>query len=127
MATFAELLKTFRLRSRLSQRAVARASGINPAIVNRMESGDRQPSGPQQVLAIARALELPSEDADSMLSSAGFWPGVIPALGPRDETLLGVARVLAGPGVDEGARVRFRQALHLLTEQWMVSGGEPGR
>jgi transcriptional regulator with XRE-family HTH domain len=53
---FAELLKTFREAAGLSQRSLARASEINPAIISRMESGDRGPSGPAQVLAIARLL-----------------------------------------------------------------------
>jgi transcriptional regulator with XRE-family HTH domain len=118
MVSFAEQLKKFRLRSGMSQRAVARASGINPAIINRLESGDRQPSSPEQVTAIAEALGLPSEHADSLLSAAGYWPGVILALGPRDETLLSVARVLAGTGVEEGSRARFRHTIRLLVEQW---------
>jgi transcriptional regulator with XRE-family HTH domain len=121
MADFAALLKKYRLRSEMSQRAVARASGINPAIVNRLESGGRVPSGPEQVTAIADALGLPSKDADSLLSAAGYWPGAILALGPRDETLLGVAKVLAGAGVEDASRVRFRRTIQLLVEEWTRS------
>jgi transcriptional regulator with XRE-family HTH domain len=118
MASFAELLKDYRVKSGMSQRAVARASGINPAIINRMESGQRYPSGPEQVVAISDSLGLSPEDADSLLSSAGYWPGVILTLGPRDETLLSVARVLAGSGVEAASRARFRHTIQLLVEQW---------
>ncbi|MCL4534898.1 MAG: helix-turn-helix domain-containing protein [Bacteroidetes bacterium] len=120
MPTFAELLRGYRGRTGLSQRALARASEINPAIISRLESGDRAPSGPEQVLAITRALALDDLSADRLLASAGYWPRAVLALGPQDETLLTLARVLADGRLDRQARIRFRHILQLLAEQWMA-------
>lgn len=120
MPTFAELLRGYRGRTGLSQRALARASEINPAIISRLESGDRAPSGPEQVLAITRALALDDLSADRLLASAGYWPRAVLALGPQDETLLTLARVLADGRLDQQARIRFRHILQLLAEQWMA-------
>lgn len=120
MPTFAELVKEFRQRAGLSQRGLAAASDINPAIISRFESADRGPSGPEQVLALARALALDADDTDRLLASAGFWPRALLALGPQDPTMLAVARVLASPALDEAARARFRQIVELLAEQWLA-------
>ncbi len=122
MATFAELLKLFREQAGASQRALSRASGVNPAIISRMESGDRGPSGPEQVLAIAEALQLSPERTDALLAASGHWPRTILAVGPRDETLLAVARVLASDDLGDAARERFRRTVELLVEQWMETG-----
>jgi transcriptional regulator with XRE-family HTH domain len=118
MSDFGELLREYRSARGLGQRALARASEINPAIINRFESGERLPSGPEQVNAIARALALDSLQTDRLLSSAGFWPAVYLAVGPQDQTLLKVARLLASPGVSQTEKARFRQVVDLLEEQW---------
>lgn len=125
MATFAGLLAHSRRRSGLSQRELATASGVNPAIICRMERGERGPSGPTQVLAIARALRLDAQETDELLASAGLWPDVYRALGPDDPTLLAVARILASAHVTAQAKARLRSTLALLTEQWLddASGG----
>lgn len=117
---FADLLRSYRERAGLSQRALARASKVNPAIISRLESNDRGPSGPEQVLAIARALGLDAEQSDSLLASAGYWPSAFLALGPQDATLTAVARVLAASGLGDDERARFRRVVELLAEQWTV-------
>jgi len=118
MATFSDLLKEFRTRAGLSQRALARASGINAAIISRLETGDRQPSGPEQVLAVVRALQLDGADGDLLLASAGYWPRSVLSLGPQDESLLAIAGVLSDPAIDEESKSRFRHTIRLLAEQW---------
>lgn len=123
MRAFSELLRSYREEAGVSQRALARASGINPAIISRMEGGDRGPSGPDQVLAIVRALGLDPDRSDALLASARFWPEVILRLGPQDETLLAVARVLARDDVDQEALGRFRRVVQLLADQWAASPG----
>lgn len=125
MPTFAELLKSYRERAGFSQRALARSAKINPAIISRLESGDRDPSGPEQVLAITAALGLDAHHSDLLLASAGHWPKAILALGPQDETLLALARVLADGRLEDRAKARFRRIVELLAEQWMVSGDSP--
>ncbi len=120
--TFAELLRAYREEVGLSQRALSRSSGVNPAIISRLESGDRAPSGPDQVLAIAGALALDGPRADSLLASAGYWPKAILALGPQDETLRDVARVLSAADLGADAKLRFRRVVGLLAEQWGAKG-----
>ncbi len=122
MPDFAELLKQFRQASGISQRALARAAGINPAIANRLESGDRGPSGPDQVRAIARALDLDPVRSDQLLGAAGFWPDVFLRVGPGDPTLRRVARLLARSDLPDPDRARFRQIVDLLIDQWV--GGD---
>ena len=126
VADFAALLKRYREQAGVSQRALARDSAINPAIISRMESGDRGPSGPDQVFAIARALALSTEQTDSLLTSVGFWPEAYSTLGPQDPTLLAVARVLGSRELPEGERARFRRVLDLLAEQWSAGGRRRG-
>ena len=103
-----------------SWKKLDRNATINAAIINRLESGDRGPSGHDQVLAIARALSLEPERTDALLSSAGHWPRSVLALGPSDETLMAVAGVLTSPLVGQDARARFRQVIDLLAVQWMA-------
>lgn len=118
MPDFAELLKTYREAAGFTQRSLARAANINPAIISRMESGDRGPSGPPQVIAIARALGLDQAKTDNLLSRAGFWPEVYLAVGPQDPTLLTVARLLADRRLGKRDRERFRRVIALLADQW---------
>ena len=107
-----------RQKAGLSQRGLAKLSRINPAIISRMERADRGASGPEQVLSIASALGLDDERSDSLLASSGFWPRAILHLGPRDETLLAVARVLARKDGDGASKERFRSVIALLVEEW---------
>lgn len=118
VASFAGLMRQYRERAGLSQRALARGSHINPATVSRMESGGRGPSGPEQVVAMAPILQLKDEECDRLLASAGYWSRSILRLGPQDETLLLVARVLAAEGGDPAAVGRFREVISLLADQW---------
>lgn len=122
MADFPTLMRSYRERAGLSQRALARASAVNPAIISRLESGDRGPSGPPQVEAIAGALRLGADDVDQLLAAAGYWPGSFLALGAADPTLLAVARLLAADRLPPADRERFRRVLALLVEQWTGGG-----
>jgi len=116
---FGELLRQARQARGLSQRALARASRVNPAIVSRLESGDRLPSGPDQVRALATALALDRPETDALLASAGFWPQSLLDLGPADPTLLAVAHLLTSPRLTTPERTRFRAVLGLLIDQWL--------
>ena len=118
VSEFSALLRTYREQRRLSQRGLAQATRINQAIISRLESGERGPSSPEQVLTIARALDLDRPRTDSLLSGAGYWPTVYTLLGPRDETLHAVAEVLADERIPETRKRRFRQLLTLLCEEW---------
>ena len=124
MAAFAELMRAYREGAGVSQRALARTSEINPAIISRLESGDRMPSGPAQVRAIARALNLSADQADALLGAGGYWPDAMLSLGPQDESLTAVARVLAHDGLTDMAKARFRRMVRLMADQWL-DGAEP--
>jgi transcriptional regulator with XRE-family HTH domain len=117
----AERLREARQRRGLSQRALARASRVNPAIVSRLESGERGPSGPDQVRALIDALQLDRATADALLASAGFWPQSLLDLGPADPTVLAVAQLLTTPSLAASERTRFRALVDLLVEQWLLS------
>lgn len=119
MPTFADLLRQYRTTTGMRQRELARASGINPAIVNRLESGERGPSGPDQVQALASALGVGPAATDELLATAGFWPSDLLVVGPGDLTLRKVAAVLANGDVSLAAKERFRQIVDLLVGQWM--------
>lgn len=118
MSEFSQLLRTCREQSRLSQRALSQAAGINQAIISRLESGDRTPSGAEQVLAIARALNLDRSTTDTLLSSAGYWPQTYLLLGPRDQTLRAVAEILADERIPDARKQRFRRLVETLSEEW---------
>lgn len=119
-SSFGALMRHYRERAGMSQRALAKVSEINPAIISRLETGDRMPSGPQQVLSIARSLNLSPTDSDTLLAMAGHWPSTILTLGPQDETLLEVARVLSTKNLKEEDLRRFRAIVHLLAEQLLL-------
>ncbi len=117
--TFGDLLRTLRTQARLSQRALAQASGVDQAVISRCEAGERGPSGPAQVEAFLSALSLDDHDADALLSSAGYWPRKYVELGPNDPTLRAVARLLTNPAIPAARKARFRRIIAELAEQWM--------
>lgn len=121
MPTFADLLRTYREQRRLPQRTVSQTSGVNQALISRFETGDRLPSGPEQVLAMSDALRLAPEEADALLAAAGYWPRVYVALGPGDPTLLTVAQVLASTHLAGERKDRFRQLIALLAAEWTAA------
>ncbi|MHB1132951.1 MAG: helix-turn-helix domain-containing protein [Chloroflexota bacterium] len=122
LSGFAVALKEYRETAGLSQRALARAANVDAAVISRMEAGDRGPSGAAQVLALADALNLSQGATDDLLSSAGFWPEIYLKVGPRDETLMTVANLLASTSVGAHDRDRFRRVIALLVEQWTFGG-----
>jgi transcriptional regulator with XRE-family HTH domain len=69
---FQQLLTEFRKGSKLSQSDLARRVDLSASYINRLESGDRLPSGPDLVLALARALDLSPAETDRLLISAGY-------------------------------------------------------
>lgn len=71
---FGVALRIYRVAAGLSQNALARAAGIDPAYVNRFERvGTGQPSRPI-ALALASALQLDAYQTDRLLYAAGLAP-----------------------------------------------------
>lgn len=70
---FAETLKTWRTRKRMSQMALASAAEVSPRHVSYLETGKASPSRPM-VLRLADALSVPKHARNDWLVSAGFAP-----------------------------------------------------
>ena len=116
---FGAKLKAYRGRAGMSQNALARASGLNPASINRLESGERSPSNRTVVEQICDALGLSPTERDDLLASAGHLPDVYARVPPSDPTLLGVAQVLADSQLTEADREEFRSVIESLSRRWI--------
>src|SRR3974377_2344197 len=69
--TFGEQLRQFRLRVGLSQAALAEQANLSTAAVAALERGARNAPYPRQLAALARALELSTQEkADLMVAGA---------------------------------------------------------
>lgn len=112
--TYASLLRRFRERAGLSQRALARATNLNPAFVHRSEEGTRPPRDAAEVLRVGAALGLGRGDLDQLLEAAGYWPSAFLALGPRDPTLGALVAVLSDARLAEESRRAFRRGVEAL-------------
>ena len=124
MQDFGELARRWRERAGLSQNALARRMGVNPAYVNRLEHGGRGAGNRELVESLASALALSPAERDALLAAAGHWPASLQRLGPSDPTLRLVADVLADPTLPEQARGLFRLHLRLAALPWRPLGPE---
>lgn len=123
MAEFSEKLKAYREGRGISQNALARASGLNPASINRLESGERSPSNRALVEQICSALGLSVPERDDLLTSAGHLPDVYASVPPSDPTLLAVAGVLAGDGMSADELAEFRGVIETISRRWALHSG----
>ena len=112
---FGSTLRELREQTDLSQSAIGRRAQVHASIVSRLESGDRTPSSPGLVEALARGLQLSPDDTDRLLAAAGFVPAVITRLGAGDPTLLLVAQVLTDSRVSDDERQRLRDVVEAAT------------
>lgn len=108
---FGTALRELREQSNLSQSALGRRTQVHASIVSRLESGDRTPSSPALVEALATGLRLSPDDTDRLLAAAGFVPAVILRLGAGDPTLLRLAQALSDNRVSPDERQRLRQVV----------------
>src|SRR5437763_1302182 len=118
MNDFAGLFQGWRERAGLSQNALARRMGVNPAYVNRLEHGGRGAGNRELVEAAADALELSPPERDALLGAAGHWPGSLAELGPADPSLQLVALVLTDPELSDQDRALFRLQVRLAALAW---------
>src|SRR5581483_7435493 len=91
---FATLLRRFRERADFSCNELARAVGVDPSYISRLERGEREPPRRPVVERLATALRLDVDDQDRLLVSAGYTPATVALLGYWDSTLRAVAEVL---------------------------------
>lgn len=82
--SFGDLLRSIRVGRKLGLNQVAYASGIDPALLSKYETGKRLPPGLATLVELAKALNVPegSEDFGALLTAAerGRAPDVAEAL-----------------------------------------------
>lgn len=84
--TFGQMLNRLRVERTMSQNALARAAGVDPAYVNRMERAGQQTKGGkeidgwkpgrQAVQSMSDALDLSYAERDRLLWAAGLAPEI---------------------------------------------------
>lgn len=117
---FAGLLREIRARRGLSQSALARAAGIDPSYLNRIERAEREPPKRSVVEALARELDLSPDEADRLLVAAGHLPRALARLGPLDPTIRLVAGILADETIPLAERRELREIVGLIARRWPV-------
>ncbi len=115
---FGTLLRQYRESAGLSQNALARAAGIDPGLVNRLESGKREPASRGTVQQLVAALGLRREEGDGLLHVAGHLPSAFDVVAPTDPTILLVADILGDAMITSGEREEFRLAITLAARRW---------
>jgi transcriptional regulator with XRE-family HTH domain len=118
MSAFGEALRQARLGAGLSQNELGRRAGINPGTINRLETGEREPTGREMIAALAEALTLPPADRDRLLAAADLLPDPLARLGAADPTLVLVADILADERIPAGERADFRLQIELAARRW---------
>ncbi len=115
---FGAKLKAYRELAGMSQNALARAAGQDPASINRYESGKRSAPGKETVEQICAALNLGGPECDELLVSAGSLPAPYEIVPPHDPTLLTVARALGDPDLDPLDKEELRGVIETLCRRW---------
>ncbi|MCL4543613.1 MAG: helix-turn-helix domain-containing protein [Chloroflexi bacterium] len=121
MRGFPDLLHTFRERAGLSQNALARAVDINPGTINRLETGERAPTGREQVLQLAAGIGLGPADTNALVAAAGFAPQAYDTVGLDHPLLLAVAEFLGSAAITSSAKKAFEH----LVEQALQAPLDP--
>ncbi|MDY7039551.1 MAG: helix-turn-helix transcriptional regulator [Chloroflexota bacterium] len=118
---FGELLREYRRRGKLSQKALAEKVGYHPSYVNRLERGTRMP--PRQydtIQKLATALNLTQEETNTLLATAGLEPVLsanIPAEvdSPRLRRIINALVALhRTPGITETQAAYVEETILLL-------------
>jgi len=122
---FGAAVRARRERLGISLNQLARRARVDPAYIHRIESrAVERPPLPRRpvVLAIAAALELDRRQTDHLLTQAGYAPDALVELGGWDDTVAGVAELLADPRLPGPAKAEFREVLRILARRWLGSG-----
>lgn len=97
---FSSKLKHYRIRGGMSQNALAKAVGINPSYINKIEKGGRDAPKRDVILAISRVLQLKDYERDELLLSANYSPELADIVDLADPTLRIMAEILDDEGRD---------------------------
>lgn len=115
---FSLLLRLYRERGGMGRGSLAKAAGIDPSYLTRLENADRGGMRRDLVDSLARALHLGPIERDRLLVSAAYAPDCVTALGYWDESLELVASVLTNPHYNDAEREHFRTVIRLICERW---------
>ncbi len=118
ITAFGAALRRYREERGLSQNALAKKAGVNVGSVNRLESGDRSPGGPEMVLTLAQALDLPPMERDLLLAAAGQLPASITPAVLADPAFLVAAEILGDQRIPADERADFRAQIILAARRW---------
>jgi len=113
MATFADLLRTFRVTRGLSQARLARRAQLDHSYLSRLEAGTRVPSR-DTVLQLCTALRLSLDETDALLIAAGYTPRHRQL--SCDPLLLDLADVLERPTLPPDVRAALTQSVRAAIE-----------
>ncbi len=125
---FGELLREYRRRAGLSQKALAGKAGYHPSYINRLERGKRMP--PRQygtIQDLSAALQLTHEESNALLAAAGLEPVLLahipaevdsPRLQRIIERLVTLHRT---PNIDEAQIALVEDAVLLLLNSFSAA------
>jgi transcriptional regulator with XRE-family HTH domain len=122
--SFPELLRWYRQRAGLSQSRLARASGIDPAYVNRIEASHAaDPLVPRPAILerLSGALDLTTLETDRLYFAARRCPPTLAAVGMWDPAIAALAELLAGQTLADDDRAELRQVISVLADRWRRS------
>lgn len=74
---FHELIRNTRLKKKMTLRELARRVGLSPPFISKMEVGDFKPPSEENIIKIANALNL---NSDELLAMAGKIPNDVKAV-----------------------------------------------
>ena len=129
---FGELLREYRRRAGLSQKALAEKAGYHPSYINRLERGRRMP--PRQygtIQELATILQLTQEESNALLATAGLEPVLfthIPAEAdtPRLQRIIeGLVALHRAPGIDDAQIAFVEDAILLLLNSFSATQRVP--
>lgn len=123
-ASFALLLQEFQARWP-AQRAVARRAGLDHARYNRLLRGAVEPASRDQVLAIARALELSAPETDVLVAAAGFLPPSVPPRLLGNAALRSLLLALRHPSVPDADREELVAHVDHVARWFLAAHGVP--
>lgn len=115
---FPGLLNALRERRGLSMNELARAVGVDPSYISRLERGEREPPRRRVVEALGQVLQLGIDEQDRLLVSAGFAPATVALLGRWDPSLQSVAEILLDRRLSETEHESFRRVVDAVVEHW---------
>ncbi len=118
MSNIGGLIKYYRERAGVSQNALARNIGVNPAYINRLEKWGKGTNNRELIEHVAAALDLGPHERDQLLAMAGHLPIAFSQLGPGDETLLLVADILTDESIPSADKEAFRLHVKLASKPW---------